>query len=145
MDIKKRVIILWVAFVVCVIATVTLWFAMNNVKSEYEEVKATVLSSEVEQVVNKKTGSRTNFYKVKVEYNGEKYDLDNVHSAYEYPEGKVVKAYLSNGKLYANVEGVQTDTPIAKVYFVFLFGSFIMLFVAAWQMSKLHQNKKEEK
>ena len=62
---KKLVIILWIAFVVCVIATVGLWFAMNNSNPEFEEVKAIVTSSETKQVVNKKTGSRTNFYEEK--------------------------------------------------------------------------------
>jgi len=73
------------------------------------------------------------------------YDLGNAHSAYEYPKGKVVKAYLSNGKLYANEEGVKTSTPIATIYFVFLFGSFGMLMFAATQTSKISQKMKEEK
>lgn len=37
---KKKVIILWCAFVVCLITTVALWFAMNNSKLKYEEVEA---------------------------------------------------------------------------------------------------------
>lgn len=142
---KKQIIILWVAFVACVAITVGLWFAMNNSNPEFEEVKATVLSAETTQVVNKKTGSKTNFYDVKVVYEGKTYDLGNAHSAYEYPKGKVVKAYLSNGKLYANEEGVKTSTPIATIYFVFLFGSFGMLMFAATQTSKISQKMKEEK
>lgn len=143
MNTKKSVIILWIAFAICVIATVVLWFGMNNAKLNYEEVEVLVLSSKVEQVVNKKTGSKTNFYKVEVEYNGEKYDLGNAHSASAYPKGKRVKAYLANEKLYADVDGVKTATPVATAYFVFLFGSFGLLFIAAVQSSKLHQNKSE--
>lgn len=142
---KKQIIILWGAFVVCVAVTVGLWFAMNNSNPEFEEVKATVLSAETTQVVNKSTGARTNFYDVKVVYEGKTYDLGNAHSTYEYPKGKVVKAYLSNGKLYANVEGVKTSTLIATVYFIFLFGSFGMLIFAAMQTSKISQKNKEEK
>lgn len=142
---KKQIIILWVVFVICLVTTVGLWFAMNNVNPEFEEVNVTVVSSETKQVVNRKTGSRTNFYEVKVRYEGEVYDLGNPHSAYEYPEGKMVKAYLSNGKLYANEEGVKTSTPIATVYFVFLFGTFGMLMFASIQTSKLSQKNKEEK
>lgn len=138
---KKKVIIMWVVFVVCLVLTVVLWFAMNSTNLEYEEVKATVISSRTEEVVNRKTGSRTTFYKIEVRYNGETYDLENAHSAYEYPEGKSVKAFLSNGKLYANIEGVKTSTPVATIYFVFLFGTFIMLFVAATYTSKLGKNK----
>ena len=142
---KKQIIILWVVFVVCLVTTVGLWFAMNNVNPEFEEVKVTVVSSETKQVVNRKTGSRTNFYEVKVRYEGEVYDLGNPHSAYEYPEGKTVKAYLSNGKLYANEEGVKTATPVAKIYFGFLFATFGMLMFASMQTSKLSQKNKEEK
>jgi len=142
---KKQIIILWVAFVACVAITVGLWFAMNNSNPEFEEVKATVLSAETTQVVNKKTGSKTNFYDVKVVYEGKTYDLGNAHSAYEYPKGKVVKAYLSNGKLYANEEGVKTATPVAKIYFGFLFATFGMLMFASIQTSKLSQKNKEEK
>lgn len=144
MDMKKKVIIFWVIFVVCVIATVALWFAMNNSNPEFEEVTVTVESSKTEQIVNRKTGSRTNIYKVKVRYNGETHDLHNPHNSYQYPEGKSVKAYLSNGKLYANEEGVKTSTPIATIYFVFLFGSFGMLFVALTYTGKLRSRKEKQ-
>jgi len=138
---KKISIILWVIFVICVVAAVALWFAMNNSNPDYEEVKATVVSAETKQVVNKKTGSRTNFYEVKVRYDGEVYDLGNVHNTYMYQEGSTVKAYLSNGKLYANTEGVKTATPVATAYYVFLIGSFVMLMAASIYTSKLAQNK----
>ncbi len=138
---KKRVIILWIAFIACIVATVVLWFKMNEVELQYEEVEATVLSSKVEQVVNKKTKSRTNFYKVEVEYNGQNYELGNAHSASAYPKGKKVKAYLFNEKLYANVEGVKTATPVAKAYFVFLFGNFILLYIACVQTSKARKKE----
>lgn len=143
MDIKKRVIILWSAFIVCIITTIVLWFAMNNSKPQYEEVQATVLNSKVNQVVNKKTGSKTNFCKVEVEYNGQNYELGNVHSISTYPKGKKVKAYLYNEKLYANTEGVKTSTPVAIAYFIFLFGNFILLYIALVQTTKI--NKKENK
>lgn len=138
MDIKKRVIILWCAFVVCVITTVILWFAMNNANPEYEEVEATVLSAKTDQVVNKKTGTKTNFYRVEVEYEGKSYELGNVHSLSSYTTGRKVKAYLYNGNLYANTEGVKTSTPIAIVYFIFLFGNFGLLYIASVQTTKLH-------
>lgn len=136
---KKKVIILWLAFVICVVLAVVFWNLMNNSNPESEKVKATVVSSKTEQLVNKKTGSRTNFYKVEVEYNGKKYQLKNPHSSYMYREGSTVDVYLANGKLYANEEGVKTSTPVATVYYVFLFGSFIMLIVASTYTSKLRK------
>ena len=89
---KKQIIILWVVFVVCLVTTVGLWFAMNNVNPEFEEVKVTVVSSETKQVVNRKTGSRTNFYEVKVRYEGEVYDLAKQHIANQQPEEKTLHA-----------------------------------------------------
>jgi len=80
-----------------------------------------------------------------VEFEGKEYELRNVHSAASYYKGQKVKAYLSNDKLYANVEGVKTSTPIATIYFIFLFGSFGMLFVAAMYTGKLSQKKLEDK
>lgn len=139
---KRLVIILWIVFVICLITTVVLWFAMNKSNPEYEEVKATVLSAETEKIVNKKTGSSTTFYKVKATYNGETYDLENVGNLYMYPEGKTVTAYFANNRLFANKEGVKTSTPVATVYFVFLFGTFILLMVSAVYTSKFFQEKK---
>ena len=62
---KKQIIILWSIFVVCLITTVGLWFAMKNVNPEYEEVQATVISSETKQVVNKKLDQELIFMKLK--------------------------------------------------------------------------------
>ena len=117
---------------------------MNNSNPEFEEVTVMVTSSRTEQIVNRKTGSRTNIYKVNVRYQGKEYELKNPHNTYMYPEGKEVKAYLANGKLYANEEGVKTSTPVAIVYYIFLFGSLGMLFVAPTYTSKYVKDKKEQ-
>ena len=42
---KKKIALLWIAIVVCIITTVIFWFAMNKSNPEYEEVKATVVST----------------------------------------------------------------------------------------------------
>lgn len=146
--IKRNVAILWILFVIALVATVALWFAMRNAKPEFKEVEAVVISAQTNRVTVKgEYGSKssTDFYDVKVEYDGKTYDLKNAHNTYSYPEGKTVKAYLSNGKLYANKEGVQTSTPIATVYFVFLFGTFGLLFGASVYSGKLAENKKKVK
>lgn len=140
---KNKVMILWIVFAVCLSLTVVFWFLMNGAKPEYEEVKVIVTSAKTEEIVNKKTGSRTTFYKVEVRYDGNIYDLENVHNTYMYTEGKTVTAYKYNDRLFANTEGVQTSTPIATIYFVFLFGSFIMLFVATTYTSKVSKEKKK--
>lgn len=142
---KKKIFALWGVFALCVAITVGLWFAMNNAALDYKEVDAKVVSSETKRLKNKKNGNSYDFYVVKVEFEGKEYELGNVHSAASYYKGQKVKAYLSNDKLYANVEGVKTSTPIATIYFIFLFGSFGMLFVAAMYTGKLSQKKLEDK
>lgn len=137
MSIKKKAILLWCVFAVCLIATVVMWFVVDAQGIEYEEVEVRVLSAETKHI-----GTRRISYEVMVKYNGETYKLENVYNTYQYPEGATVKAYLANnGRLFANVAGVSTSTPLAKVYFVCLFGSFGLLFVAAIYSGKVKQEK----
>ena len=92
---KKIVILLWVLFLIAVPTTVALWFAMDRSEQDYEEVKVTVLSAETDKVtVKSKYGSKstTDFYKIKVDYNGKTYDLENAHDTYSFREGKTVTA-----------------------------------------------------
>lgn len=130
MDAKKKALFMWLIFVVCVIAAITLRYISDQNQVQYEEVPATVLSAQTKKTKNLSTGSTYTSYEVFVEYEGEEYELKNAHSAYEYPTGKKITAYLSHGSLYANPEGVQSSTPIFYAYFAFLVGSFVMLGVA---------------
>lgn len=139
---KNKTVIMWIITVVCLVLTVVFWFLMNNVEIHYEEVTAIVTDTSSKNVVNKKTGSRTTFYEVKVKYGGKEYELQNVHGLSGYYKGKSVKALLSNGKLYANVEGIKSTTPIAIVYFIFLFGTFAMLIISAIYTTKSKPKKK---
>lgn len=139
---KKKVTLMWGVFVGCLIMTVVLWFQVEKSQPQYEEVSVKVLSAATKQVKNQKNGNTYTFYEIKVEYQGQEYDLENAHNAYSYTRGKTVKAYLSDGRLFANVEGVKSSTPLATVYFVFLFGSFGMLFAAAVYTGKWNQQKK---
>lgn len=140
---KNKVAIMWIITVICLILTVVFWFLMNKVEVNYEEVTAVVTSTSTKEVVNKKTGSRTTFYEVKVKYNGKEYELQNVHGLSGYYKGNSVKALLANEKLYANVEGIRSTSPVAIVYFVFLFGTFGMLIVSATYMFKMKEKNKE--
>lgn len=141
---KIKISVLWLLTVLCLVATVFLWFAMDRSNPEYEEVKATVVSAGSRSLVNKTTGNRTTFYEVMVEYEGKEQELHNVHGLAGYPEGGTVKAYLSDGKLYANVEGVKTSTPVAAAYFTFLFGTFGMFGYTLYRMSG-QQSRKTQK
>ena len=110
---KKKAVICSIITVLCIVAAVFLRFAMEDTNPEYTEVKATV-----------------------VEYEGQEYKLKNTHSSAAYIPGKEVTALLHDGKLYANIEGITSTTPVAMVYFVFLFGSFAMVCVSVTLISK---------
>lgn len=134
MSMKRKARILWCTFVVCLIATVVMWFFVDKQKIEYEEVEVRVLSAVTKQY------RRYYFHEVKVEYNGKTYELENIPNTYQYPQGATVKAYLANnGRLFANIEGVSSTTALATVYFVCLFGSFGVLLIAAIYSGKAKQ------
>ena len=136
---KKFYIILIVIMISCIVVTIGLRFFMDNMDINYEEVKATVISSESHL---KRVGkSRQIVYDVKVEYEGNTYDLENVHDTYSYVEGSQITAYLSNGNLYANIEGVRTSTSLSTVYFVFVFISFILLIGTPVYIINSHKRK----
>lgn len=136
---KKFYIILIVIMIICIVVTIGLRFFMDNMDINYEEVKATVISSESHL---KRVGkSRQIVYDVKVEYEGNTYDLENVHDTYSYVEGSQITAYLSNGNLYANIEGVRTSTSLSTVYFVFVFISFILLIGTPVYIINSHKRK----
>lgn len=97
---------------------------------EFEEVTVTVVSAEKKELENRKTNTTLTINDVKVEYEGEEYALKNAYDVYMYPTGKEVTAYLSHGKLYANIAGVESSTLLYYVYLAFLIASFIMFGVA---------------
>lgn len=108
-----------------------------------EPVKVMVTS--VDKTTVKTNSSRTDFYHVKVSYNGKEYTL---HDASGYPftqEGNIGTAYLYNGKLYAKETGPATGTFTAKAYYVCLIGGFIMLIVAPSMYPKAMKLKKKLK
>lgn len=121
--------ILWVATLVCLITTIILWVQTNKVKPDYEEIKVLVTSTNSRAITSKKRGN-IKLYDVKVNYNGSQYELKNVHNLTNYSQGRMVDAYLHDGNIYANVEGIKSTSPVAIVYFVFLFGTFIMFCIS---------------
>ena len=117
---------------------------MSNVEVDYTEVKVQVVSSEKKETTVKTGTSRSTIttYDIVVSYMGKNYDLKNAHDSYSYREGSTVTAYLSNGRMYANVEGVQNATPVATAYFAALIGSFVMFLVTMCLWSNVAQQKK---
>lgn len=143
----KKVWALGIITVIFIVATVLLRGPMANADVEYEEVKVTVVSSETKQTTVKTGYSRSTMteYEIKVLYMGKEYDLKNAHNSYSYREGSTVTAYLSNGRMYANVEGVQTSTPVATAYFVALIGSFVMFLIFTCTWANEAQRRRRER
>ena len=140
---KKLVILIGVGFVVSLVLTIVLYNRMDNQNLEYEEVEATVVSTgtRTTNILMQYSSSSTTQYTVEVRYNGQIYDLKNVHGLSGYSEGRTVKAYLANGKLYANVEGVNTSTFVAYAYFAFLIASFVLFIVFLSNIPRLFRKK----
>jgi len=143
--VKHKAGILWGITGLCLILTIVFWFWMNKVEVKYEEVTAVVTTTSSREVVNKNTHNRTTFYEVKVKYENKEYELKNVHGLAGYNKGTKVKALLANGKLYANIEGIKSTSPVAIIYFVFLFSTFGMVMASATYMSKVKNKKLENR
>ena len=143
----KKVWVCGVITIICIVATVLLRGPMANADIDYTEVQVKVVSSETKET-RIKTGYSTSTmttYDIVVSYMGKNYDLKNAHNSYSYRQGSTVTAYLSNGKMYANVEGVQTSTPVATAYFVALIGSFVMFFTTICLWANAAQAKRRAK
>ncbi len=140
----KKVWICGIIMVICIVAAVLLRGPMDNADIDYTEVKVQVVSSETKETDIKVGNSRSTMttYDIVVSYQGQNYDLKNAHDSYSYRKGATVTAYLSNGKMYANVEGVQTSTPVATAYFVALIGSFVMFFITICLWANAVQQKR---
>lgn len=136
---KTKVMISVIVLLLCIAATVGLRIATDRASTDYEEVKVTVVSSETKQ--KKVRRSRQTVYEVIVRYEGQNYELKNVHGAYSYQPGRDVTVLLSGGDMYANIEGVKTSTPLSTAYFVFLFASFGMVFVTVMVVSQARRNE----
>lgn len=54
---KKKAMLMWILFVVCVIATVGLRYIFDRQNVEFEEVTVTVLDAEQKELINRKTHS----------------------------------------------------------------------------------------
>ena len=140
---QKKAKLIWCLFIICLIAMIGLRIAMEVQELEYEEVEVRVVSAETKHVKNRKTGSTQDYYIVKVAYKGEVHELGNAYKTSQYDTGDYVKAYVSNGHLFANIEGVSTSTPVAKVYFACLYGCFGLLIAGVYFSAKEKEEAKE--
>lgn len=143
MSMKKKSKLIWCVFAVCLIGMIILRIVMELQNVKYQEVQATVVSAQTRHIQNRRTHSTYDIYEVKVNYQGKVQELGNAFKSSQYSSGQKVKAYLSNGKLYANLDGVKTSTPVAKCYFACLYGSVIFLILGFVYMEKAKREEQE--
>ena len=121
------------------------------VLSRNQHVSYDIVQVEVITVHTKNPLSKTDRDKVVVEYNGRTYEVKNLRTneVLKYQSHYLSKtsadAYFSNGKLYANVDGVRSNTVTGTVYFVFLFGTMGLIFSTAILIACNVEVKKREK
>ena len=141
----KKVYICLGLMVVCIIAAVFLRKAANNTELDYEKVKVRVVSSEKREKSIRVDGRRSTIteYDVVVNYMGKDYDLKNAHNTYSYREGSQVEVYFSNGKMYADEDGVRNGTLAGKAYLVAVGGAFAMFIASMLLLSKVENKKKD--
>lgn len=139
----KKVWICGILTILCIIAAVFLRKSMAEAELDYSKVQVRVLSSETTQRKIRVNNSTTqmNSYDVRVSYKGKEYALKNCHDSYSYREGQTVTAYLYNGKLYANEEGVRSASVVGIAYFVALFSSIGLFVLTLVLLSKAGKQK----
>lgn len=141
----RKVYVCGIITIICIAAAVLLRRPMSNAELDYTEVSVEVVSSETKTTTVRTGSTRSSMKKheVIVRYMGKEYELKNAYDSYSYRRGATVTAYLSGGKLYANVEGVRISTPVAYAYFTALIGSFVMLMATACLWSHAAQKKRK--
>jgi hypothetical protein len=89
--------------------------------------------------------------KVVVEYNGKNYEVENLmtNETLKYhtylSSQKPADAYFANGRIFANIDGIRSTSMIGMIYFVFLFGTLILIFTTAVLIGCVVEAKKREK
>lgn len=143
---KKLSIISGVLLVVFFVMAVAFYVLSNNQHLSYEVVEVNVISAHSANPLSKTDSDR-----VVVEYNGKNYEVENLRTneTLKYhtylTTKKPANTYFSNGKIYANIEGIRTTTVIGTIYFVFLFGTLILIFTTAILVGCVVEAKKREK
>lgn len=111
-------------------------YSETSVEYSYEEVTAIVAECRESSY---KGHTKT---EVTVIYNDQKYDLINVKSNYPpYIKGFVTQAYFCDGKMYANVDGVKSNSIWGKRYF-WLLGSAMVLGFAGVALTSVRKSMK---
>ena len=143
---KKLSIVSVILLAVFFLMTVAFYVLSHNQHLSYKVVQVNVISVDIKNPLNKIDKD-----KVVVEYNGKSYEVENLmtNETLKYhtylSSQKPADAYLANGRIFANVDGIRSTSMIGMIYFVFLFGTLILIFTTAILIGCVVEAKKREK
>lgn len=143
---KKLSIVSVVLLAVFFLMTVAFYVLSHNQHLSYKVVQVNVISVDIKNPLNKIDKD-----KVVVEYNGKSYEVENLmtNETLKYhtylSSQKPACAYFANGRIFANVDGIRSTSMIGMIYFVFLFGTLILIFTTAILIGCIVEAKKREK
>ena len=111
------------SFIGCIAVRI---YAETGVKYSYEEV--TVIVTDCREI---SYDGRTTTTEVRVYYKNREYDLINVKGWAPYVVGYTTQAYFSEGKMYANIDGIKSTSIWGKRYFWLLGSTMVLGFAGA--------------
>ena len=143
---KKFSIVSAILLAVFFLMTVVFYVLSHNQLLSYKVVQVNVISVDIENPLNKIDKD-----KVVVEYNGKNYEVENLmtNETLKYhtylSSQKPADAYFANGRIFANIDGIRSTSMIGMIYFVFLFGTLILILTTAVLIGCVVEAKKREK
>ena len=143
---KKLSIVSVILLAVFFLMTVVFYVLSHNQHLSYKVVRVNVISVDIKNPLNKIDKD-----KVVVEYNGKSYEVENLmtNETLKYhtylSSQKPADAYFANGRIFANDDGIRSTSMIGMIYFVFLFGTIILIFTTAVLIGCVVEAKKREK
>lgn len=129
---KKTFKLALLLFLVSLIVAVVLNVLKFSVGVEYKKVQAVVEDMEVIRSGSIRMKNKTTEYRVRVNYNGRSYRVQNLNNTNDYNKfkpNKTVDVYLSEGKIYASINSLQGNTPIGRAAYVSIIASIVMFFI----------------
>ena len=133
MEKKKRAFhIALIVFCISVVIAIILNTLKFSVGVEYKKVQAVVEDMEVINYGSIRRKNQSTEYRVRVNYNGKSYrvqNLNNVNDWNMFKPNKTVDVYLSDGQIYASVKSIQRDTPLGRMAILSTVASMVLFFI----------------
>lgn len=120
---SKKVLLTGCALVLCLLIAASLFLLAKRSGSVYQEVEATVLSSQ--QSYRRDGDARRAVSLVRVEHEGRQYDLRGPVDYQDYLPGETITAYLAGARMYADPASITPEPALVIAYFASLAAAFL--------------------